>query len=359
MSNFGPKLKSSVQPILLQGHERSITKFKYNQDGDLMFSASKDLAPCIWYADTGERIGTYGQHKGAVWDIDPSWDSQFVLTACADGVARLFETTTGEIIFRMPHRGPVRAVAWSESNKLFCTASDPYTSRDPGLISVFEYPDDETLAGAINPQDNAPSHTPILEIPIAGVNNKATCLAWSMANKYIIAGFDNGMVAKFDPITGEEVARSLVHKDRVNCLNFNSDKTLFITGSKDTTARLFDPETLEVLKTYQTDRPVNGAVISPLHPHVIIGGGQDAMSVTVTKASSGKFESRLFHMIYEHEFGRIAGHFGPINSIAIHPSGKSYTSGAEDGFMRLHHFDNAYLNYTDLIPSDLKESLKV
>jgi len=46
-----------------------------------------------------------GNHKGAVWDLDPSWDSEYLLTACADGAARLFEATTGKYIARMPHRG--------------------------------------------------------------------------------------------------------------------------------------------------------------------------------------------------------------------------------------------------------------
>ena len=44
-------------------------------------------------------------HKGAVWDMDPNWDSTYLATACADGCARLFEVTTGKYIARMPHRG--------------------------------------------------------------------------------------------------------------------------------------------------------------------------------------------------------------------------------------------------------------
>ena len=68
----------------------------------------------------------------------------------------------------------------------------------------------------------------------------------------------------------------------------------------------------------------------------------------------GKFETRFFHMIYEEEFGRVKGHFGPINALAIHPYGKSYASGSEDGFIRLHHFDNTYLKTNDLISDNLK-----
>ena len=56
------------------------------------------------------------------------------------------------------------------------------------------------------------------------------------------------------------------------------------------------------------------------------------------------------------------GHFGPINTyvgvaifsvlrdadilhtnrLAYHPSGKCYASGGEDGFVRVHHFDESY-----------------
>jgi translation initiation factor 3 subunit I len=91
---------------------------KYNLDGDLLFTSAKDQKPTVWYADTGVRLGTYGKalmfsqfhkfagpHKGAVWDLDPSWDSQYLVTACADGSARLFETCTGKYICKMPHRG--------------------------------------------------------------------------------------------------------------------------------------------------------------------------------------------------------------------------------------------------------------
>lgn len=89
----------------MKGHERSITTVKYNSDGDLIFTASKDNAPNVWYSETGERLGTYGPHNGAVWDLDPSWDSSYLLTACADANARLFEATSGKYIARMPHNG--------------------------------------------------------------------------------------------------------------------------------------------------------------------------------------------------------------------------------------------------------------
>jgi translation initiation factor 3 subunit I len=334
MSLSLPKVNSQFTPILLKGHERSITTVKYNADGDLIFTAAKDQRPTVWYSDSGERLGTFNQHKGAVWDLDPSWDSTYLLTACADGQARLFETTTGRYIAKMPHKGAVRAVAWGDGDN-FCTASDPFHTRELGLISIFDFPSEDILAPAPPSRDDAaPLHTPRLEIPVDD-NDKATCLTWGYGDEYILAGFDTGLVVKYDPETGEEIDRMRLHKDRVNRITFNKEKTLFITASKDCTAKLVDPATLEVVRTYSTAVPVNGAVICPTHPHIIMGGGQEAMNVTTTSASQGKFESRFFHMVYGEEFGRVKGHFGPINAVAVHPYGKSFASGSEDGFIRL------------------------
>lgn len=353
MSSTLPRINTQFLPILLKGHERSITTVKYNGDGDLIFTAAKDQTPTVWYSDSGERLGTYGFHRGAVLDIDPSWDSQFVITASGDGSARLFETTTGNYLARMPHEGAVRAVAWSESTKQYCTASDPFTSRDLGTINIFDFPNLDDLGEGPGGQDPAPLHMAKTQINVDD-NDKATCLGWTIANKYIIAGFDSGTFVKYDAATGEEVQRCKVHQDRINRVTFNRDKSLMITASKDCTSHLMDPNSFEIIKTYKTDRPVNGAVISPTHPHILLGGGQDAQTVTTTSAGSGKFETRFFHMVYGEEFGRVKGHFGPINALAIHPFGKSYASGSEDGFIRVHSFDPGYLQAPDLIPHDLK-----
>ena len=49
---------------------------------------------------------------------------------------------------------------------------------------------------------------------------------------------------------------------------------MFISASKDTTAKLWDMDQLEYKKTYKTERPVNSASISPNKDHVVLGGGQ-------------------------------------------------------------------------------------
>ena len=82
-----------------------------------------------------------------------------------------------------------------------------------------------------------------------------------------------------------------------------------------------------------------------------MGGGQEAMEVTVTKGESGMFETRIYHAIYGDEIAIVPGHFGPIHTIAVHPSGRLFASGSEDGYVRLHHFDDSYIN----LPHDYAE----
>ena len=48
-----------MKPIMMHGHERSITQIKYNKEGDLLFSSAKDHHPNVWYSLNGERLGTY------------------------------------------------------------------------------------------------------------------------------------------------------------------------------------------------------------------------------------------------------------------------------------------------------------
>jgi len=95
------------------------------------------------------------------------------------------------------------------------------------------------------------------------------------------------------------------------------------------------------------------------------------MAVTTTSLRQGKFEARFWHRLFEEEVGRVKGHFGPLNTcvkptlpfcpaslslllttlfpllpywtrIAVHPAGTAYASGGEDGFVRVHHFDESY-----------------
>eukprot|EP00894_Picocystis_sp_ML_P003968 jgi/Pico_ML_1/54485/g4824.t1 len=132
------------------------------------------------------------------------------------------------------------------------------------------------------------------------------------------------------------------HEKPIGDLKISRDGTCFITASQDKFAKLWDIDTLECLKEYNTERPVNACDISPLMDHVLVGGGQEASQVTMTGSRAGKFESKFYHKIFCDELGAVKGHFGPVNAVAYHPDGRSFASGGEDGYVRVHHMDADY-----------------
>ncbi|THH16950.1 hypothetical protein EW146_g3783 [Bondarzewia mesenterica] len=340
-----------MRPILLQGHERSLTQIKFNREGDLLFSCSKDSIINVWFSHNGERLGTYEGHNGAVWTIDVDSQSRFLVTGSADNEMRLWSVQTGQCLYVWEFPTAVKRVAFNEDDDQVVCITEQRMGHQ-GAVRVFNI----NREGDGTNRERTHSALFALLLPIVPsaesaepasmfnpIGSKATVCAFSYMRDLIITGHESGKVALFDAKTGEEVLNNeRAHMDVVTDLQLSADRTYFITSSKDKTARIHDSKTLTVLKTFSTETPLNSAAMTPNMPYVLLGGGQEAMSVTTTSLRQGKFETRFWHKLFEEEVGRVKGHFGPINTIAVHPAGTMYASGGEDGFVRVHHFDESY-----------------
>ncbi|EPQ54937.1 hypothetical protein GLOTRDRAFT_9627, partial [Gloeophyllum trabeum ATCC 11539] len=317
---------------ILLGHERSLTQIKYNKEGDLLFSCSKDHVINVWYTHNGERLGTYDGHNGTVWTVDVDSESKFLVSGSADNCMKLWNVATGKCLFTWEFPTAVKRVAFNEDDDRIVCITEQRMGHQCA-VRVF----DINREGDGTDQSEEPTYM------FNPVGSKATVCAFPYMDGLILTGHESGKVALFDMKTGDEVLNNeRAHMDTVTDLQLSTDRTYFITSSKDKTARLHDTKTLMVLKTYSTETPLNSAAIAPKRPYVLLGGGQEAMSVTTTSLRQGKFETRFWHKVFEEEVGRVKGHFGPINTIAVHPAGTSYSSGGEDGFVRVHHFDESY-----------------
>lgn len=315
----------------MHGHERSVTQIKYNRQGDLLFSSAKDHHPNVWYSQNGERLGTYEGHQGAVWALDPKWDTSQLVTGAADNTVRLWDIQTGKELNSISTKSAVRTCNFSYSGNMVCYTTDKQMGYSCDIVVV----DARTF--------NADE--PIFKVSIPTAGPKVTAMIWNSYDDHLLTGHDNGDVVQWDVKTGKKLKMSSDHSKQITDMQSNHDGSLLLTSSKDNTSLLFDAAELTQMKKYVTERPVNSASISPTHEHVVLGGGQDAMDVTTTSTRVGKFEARFYHMIFEEEFGRVKGHFGPINSVQFHPDGKGYASGGEDGYVRVHQFDEAYFDF--------------
>ncbi|KAK0389687.1 hypothetical protein NLU13_3260 [Sarocladium strictum] len=315
-----------MRPILLSGHERALTQIRYNLDGDLIFSVSKDQQICVWFSHNGERLGTYHGHVGAIWTVDVDPTSTMIASGSADNTIRLWEVKTGRCLKTWEFPTAVKRVEFNEDG----TKLLGVTEKRMGYLSNIVVVD-------INPDvDAEQSDEKVLTIVCD--ESKATVAGWSYLSKYILAGHEDGSVSQYDAKTGDLLDNVAVHE---------LDHSILISARD-----------LTVLKTYPADTPLNSATITPKKDFVILGGGQDAMGVTTTSARQGKFEARFYHKIFEDEVGRVRGHFGPLNTVAADPTGKSYASGGEDGYVRVHHFDKGYFDFMYEVERERANSMK-
>ena len=68
--------QASVSVIVSKGHSRPLAEVSYVRDGSadrsLLVSACHDKQPQIRNGETGDWIGTFHGHKGAVWSAKVS-----------------------------------------------------------------------------------------------------------------------------------------------------------------------------------------------------------------------------------------------------------------------------------------------
>eukprot|EP00746_Dinoflagellata_sp_MGD_P166348 gnl/MRDRNA2_/MRDRNA2_96170_c0_seq1.p1 gnl/MRDRNA2_/MRDRNA2_96170_c0~~gnl/MRDRNA2_/MRDRNA2_96170_c0_seq1.p1 ORF type:complete len:334 (+),score=76.25 gnl/MRDRNA2_/MRDRNA2_96170_c0_seq1:87-1088(+) len=326
-----------MRPLLLQVHSRPLTMIKFVYDGDLFFSSGKDGVINLIRTDNGERIGTYDGHQGAVYAVDVTFDMQTLVSCGADSKVMFFDVQTGEIKEELDHGGIVKFVEWNRqplNQDKIVTCNDKFTSggvKVPNRIMIWKvYPDLEKMLVI---DDDLPM--------------KATKVKWGAFDETLVSIHEEGTIVIWDSEDGTKIKEIDAHTGPVTSIQFTEDRMLMVSTSRDMLCKLWAMDDVECIKVYKGDRALNDASISPLHDakepkmHVIMGGGQDAKDVT-TSGGKGGFEASLWHMVYEEELGLIKGHFGPMNSIQFFPDGRGFVTGGEDGYIRIHHFDQDY-----------------
>lgn len=342
MTTVSTDVNATMRPIALKGHTRPLTKIRFNRDSDLLVTCGKDDKVTVWYSSNGERLGTYHGHGGAVWDCDISSDSKRLVTGSSDRTARLWELETGRCLHTYEFKSGVRSVRFADGGRMLAIATDSQYSQQP-TIFIFN------LAKNVSKQSSewVRKLQPCDESGAVKKVKMSDCI-WGDLNRKIYAGCDDGAVRIFDVDSEKQIAMKKEHTGAIHELQFSKDETMFITASADSYAKLWDVKDFKVIRQFPSDRPLNTAAISPIMNHVIIGGGQEAISVTTTAAAMGHFEVDFLHMVTEDFLGSVKGHFGPVHTLAFSPNGKAYASGSEDGYVRLHHFPPEYLVKEDL-----------
>ncbi|RAL53097.1 hypothetical protein DM860_006769 [Cuscuta australis] len=292
--------KKVAAPLVCHGHSRPVVDLFYSPitpDGFFLISASKDSTPMLRNGETGDWIGTFQGHKGAVWSCCLDKNAIRAASASADFSAKLWDALTGDELHSFDHKHIVRACAFSDDTHHLLTGG--YEK----LLRIFD----------LNRPD-APPRT----IDSSGT---VRTVAWLHSDQTILSSCsDTGGVRIWDLRSGE-VVKTLETKSSVTSTEVSQDER-YITTADGSSVKFWDANHYGLVKSYDMPCNVESASLEPKSGNKFIAGGED-MWVRVFDFQTGEM------------IGCNKGHHGPVHCVRFSPGGESYASGSEDGTIRI------------------------
>nr|XP_027119084.1 serine-threonine kinase receptor-associated protein-like [Coffea arabica] len=109
--------KKGAAPLVCHGHSHPVVDLFYSPitpDGFFLISASKDSNPMLRNGETGDWIGTFQGHKGAVWSCCLDKPALRAASTSADFSVKLWDALSGDELHSFEHKHIVRACSFSE-----------------------------------------------------------------------------------------------------------------------------------------------------------------------------------------------------------------------------------------------------
>ncbi|KAI5450441.1 hypothetical protein NCC49_003064 [Naganishia albida] len=304
-------MSTKMQPLLCGGHTRPVTHLQFsNQLEDnsyLLISACKDGNPMLrnW---TGDWIGTFLGHKGAVWSSKLSLDTSRAATGSADFSAKVWDTYTGECLNTFAHSHIVRSVALSPQQQ----PQYLLTGGNEKKIRLFDLgrPDAQPLVLGNYADGNSCRGT-------------IRSLVWDEGQGGVvgISASEDGLVRWWDLRTLEQTS-SFDMGEPVNAMEMvHGGGTLSVTSGK--TVHFLDIMGQHPPVSIPLPHTVSSASLHPINRDRFVVGSTSDPWVRVYDLDSGK-ETEVYK-----------GHHGPVHCVSYSPDGEVYASGSEDGTIRL------------------------
>lgn len=301
-----------------------MTVVKYSPKGDYIFIADKDskYVSLVSIANN-QLIGTFNGHNGVIWHLDISKDSKYMISCSGDMSCIVWNAQTGEILNRISETGIPKYV--SIKDNLVIIACDPISKRSKSYISIYNL--DELISGETNQ----------LYKLVETDTNRATTVT-CLSEDTILISYDNGFVKKKIFTTNIVALEKKIHTESIKSVCLSSDKTKFLTGSLDLTAKIINLDTFDEICVFKSTVPINTAIYTPDNNYVLLGGGIEAMMVA--KTSDNDLTTKIYQVSNQKLIKQITNHFGPLRYLDFNPTGLNFATASQDGSAKIHYFNS-------------------
>jgi len=213
--------------LTFQEHTGSVFCCALDPKGNsLAVSGGEDDKAFVWNISDGKVLFECSDHHDSVTNALFSHDGIFLATADMSGFIQVWKVATKSAVWNF-EVGDLNWMEWhQESHILFAGAVE-------GETWMWKIPsgDCKTIAGF-------------------GIQNE--CGKLLPDGRRLAVGYVDGTVKVFDLKTlnvTQQMSKASVHTSAVSCLSCSRDNSLVVTGSLDSTAKLFNTQTGKVLAT--------------------------------------------------------------------------------------------------------------
>ncbi|KAI0204050.1 WD40-repeat-containing domain protein [Astrocystis sublimbata] len=330
MANPNPNPQRTYVPLTCHGHSRPVTHISFSpleqDDSYYLISACKDGNPMLRDGQTGDWIGTFIGHKGAVYQSRLSPDASTAATASADFTAKIWDTHTGEVLCTLQHDHVVRAISYPpDSAMLLATGGNENKLRIFDLTSVKPVENGEAVPQTFPSSAGYEigSHTAAIKF-----------IVWTRDPNILITASDN-VLRWFDLTSRQVVKQEVLDGEILSCelcglapellskkdiggglpvLSVAAGQCVYFWGGMDATTEL---------KSFPMGFEVASVALDPKARKLVVG------------ENNPKTWARVYRWDDGVEIEIHKGHHGPVWSIAFSPDGKLYATGSEDGTIKM------------------------